>query len=91
MASLQQFSDKYDGGLDKSTPEGLEEGEKSIANLLMEQVEFANVILLNKADLVESAEQLDKTKELIKILNPEAKIVTTKFSKIDLNEILNTG
>lgn len=91
IGTLEKFGDKYEDGLDKSTPDGLREGEKPIANLLMEQVEFANVILLNKTDLVESEEQLNKTKQAIATLNPEAKIVLTEHSKIDLKEILNTG
>lgn len=91
MTTLQRFSDKFKDGLDRSTPEGEQEGEKSISNLLVEQVEFADVILLNKTDLVDSEEQLEKTKQLIKSLNPNAKIFNTKFSKIDLKHILNTG
>ena len=91
MATLQQFGDKFDDGIDKSSPEGVAEGEKPIASLLIEQVEFANVILLNKTDLVDSTEQVDKTKKLIKSLNPNAKIINTEYSKIDLKEILNTG
>ena len=91
MTTLQQFSDKFEDGLDKSTPEGKKEGEKSISNLLMEQIEFANVILLNKTDLVKSEEQLDKTKQIIQSLNPEAKIFVTEYAKIDLNQVLNTG
>ena len=91
MATLQQFGDKFDDGIDTSSPEGVAEGEKPIASLLIEQVEFANVILLNKTDLVDSEEQVDKTLKLIKSLNPNAKIINTEYSKIDLNEILNTG
>jgi len=91
VASLEQFKDKYEDGLDRTTPEGLKEGEKSIANLLIEQVEFANVILLNKTDLVDSEEQLTKTKEAIRSLNHKAKIITSQYSKIELKEILNTG
>ena len=91
MTTLRQFADNYQDGLDSSTPEGLKEGEKSISNLLMEQVEFANVILLNKTDLVTSEEQLAETKTLVRSLNPEAKIIETEFSKIDLKEILNTN
>ncbi|KAL3931453.1 MAG: hypothetical protein SGARI_004203, partial [Bacillariaceae sp.] len=91
MTTLERFSDKFEDGLDKSTPEGEKEGEKSISNLLIEQVEFADVILLNKTDLVDSEEQLEKTKKLIKSLNPNAKLFNTKYSKIDLKHILNTG
>mmetsp|Transcript_10741 Transcript_10741/g.25836 ORF Transcript_10741/g.25836 Transcript_10741/m.25836 type:complete len:556 (+) Transcript_10741:953-2620(+) len=91
MGTLATFSDRFEDGLDSSTPEGVKEGEKSIANLLMEQVEFANVILLNKTDLVDSKEQIEKTKRCIRSLNRKAKILTTEYSKIDLREILNTG
>eukprot|EP00587_Corethron_hystrix_P003588 CAMPEP_0113310746 /NCGR_PEP_ID=MMETSP0010_2-20120614/8268_1 /TAXON_ID=216773 ORGANISM="Corethron hystrix, Strain 308" /NCGR_SAMPLE_ID=MMETSP0010_2 /ASSEMBLY_ACC=CAM_ASM_000155 /LENGTH=504 /DNA_ID=CAMNT_0000166263 /DNA_START=232 /DNA_END=1746 /DNA_ORIENTATION=- /assembly_acc=CAM_ASM_000155 len=91
MATLQHFGDKFDDGLDRSTPEGLKEGETPIATLLTEQVEFANVILLNKTDLVDSDERLHKVKQAIITLNPKAKIISTEYSKIDLKEILNTG
>lgn len=57
---------------------------------MIEQVEFANIILLNKTDLV-SEEEKAKTLNLIKQLNPVAKIVPTQYSKVDLKEILNTG
>ena len=45
MGTLAMFSDRFEDGLDTSTPEGVKEGQKSIANLLVEQVEFADVIL----------------------------------------------
>jgi G3E family GTPase len=90
VASLQGFGDKFTDGLDKSTPEGRQEGERSIADLLIEQVEFANVIVLNKTDLVSDDEQAN-TYKIIRTLNPTAKIVATQYSKLDLKEILNTG
>ena len=91
MSTLEMFADRFDDGLDASTPEGEKEGEKSIANLLVEQVEFANVIVLNKVDLVASEEELHKTKEFIRSLNPTAKILCSEYSKIELRTILNTG
>ena len=91
LATLKQFGDLYEDGLDKSTPDGVKEGEKPIANLLVDQVEFANVILLNKVDLVVEKEQLEKTKKVIQSLNPNAKIMCTEYSKVDLAQILNTG
>merc|ERR1719384_58031 len=56
----------------------------------MDQVEFANVIILNKKDLVNEGQQSD-LEEKIKCLNPKAKIVKSIQAKIDLKEILNTG
>ena len=61
----------------------------TIAELMMDQVEFANVILLNKMDLVNETQQQDLV-EKIQALNPQAKIVKTLQSKIDVMEILNT-
>ena len=59
-------------------------------NLLTDQVEFANVIILNKTDLV-SKEELGVLKASIQKLNPSAKIIESSFSKVDPEKILNTG
>jgi len=67
-----------------------EQDQRSIVNLLTDQVEFANVILLNKADLV-TDEQLGLLEKTIKKLNPEARIIRTTNSEIDPKEIINTG
>jgi len=64
--------------------------EGTITELLMEQIEFSNVIVLNKKDLV-NAEQLGDIEARISLLNPKAKIVMSCQSKIDVMEILNTG
>jgi G3E family GTPase len=62
---------------------------RTIVNLLTDQIEFANVIILNKTDLVD-----EKTVGLLKAsihkLNPGAKIITSNFSKVAPSEILNT-
>jgi len=63
---------------------------RTIVNLLTDQIEFANVIVLNKTDLV-SVDDLKLLKAVIRKLNPSAKQIDTSFSKVDLNEILNTG
>lgn len=67
-----------------------EDDQRSIVNLLTDQIEFANVILVNKADLVPKA-QVEELKAIINKLNPSAKILITDHSKIDPKEILNTG
>ena len=64
--------------------------ERTIVNLLTDQIEFANVILLNKIDLV-SEEDLRNLYDIIHKLNPEAKIIPTNHSKINLREVINTG
>merc|ERR1712241_128516 len=61
----------------------------TIAELMMDQVEFANVILLNKGDLVNEEQQND-IREKIEMLNPKAKIMKSIHSKIGVMEILDT-
>jgi G3E family GTPase len=63
---------------------------RTIVNLLTDQIEFADVIILNKTDLV-SALQLGELKAIIKSLNPVAKIIDVVFSKVAPSAILNTG
>ena len=63
---------------------------RTIVNLLVEQVEFANVIVLNKADLVDET-TLGLLKSSLQKLNPSAQIVTSSFGKISPEQILNTG
>ncbi|MEM9981743.1 MAG: GTP-binding protein [Bacteroidota bacterium] len=63
---------------------------RTIVNLLTDQVEFANVIVLNKTDLV-TTEHLGVLKAAIHKLNPAAKIIESSFSKINPKEILSTG
>ncbi|WRT70147.1 uncharacterized protein IL334_007141 [Kwoniella shivajii] len=65
------------------------EDERNITDLLTDQIEFANVILLNKTDMV-NKDQLAKVENLVKTLNPTAKVIATTYSKVDLKEILNT-
>jgi G3E family GTPase len=66
-----------------------ENDTRSIVNLLTDQIEFADVIILNKSDLVKP-ERLDELKALIHKLNPVAKLLTAQFGRIDPKEILNT-
>jgi G3E family GTPase len=66
------------------------EDQRTIVNLLTDQIEFADVIILNKTDLV-TPQQLAELKAVIKLLNPVAKIIDSSFSKINPKEILNTG
>lgn len=64
--------------------------QRSIVNLITDQIEFANVILLNKTDLVEP-QQVGELKAILHSLNPAARIVESSFGKINPQEILNTG
>ena len=64
-------------------------GEEDIENLVIQQVEFCNMILLNKAAEV-SAEELDRIKKIIRALQPKAEIVECNYGDVDFNKILNT-
>ena len=64
--------------------------ERSVVDLLTDQIEFANVIIINKSDLV-SAEKLEKLKRVIGKLNPEVKMITTTYGRTAPKELLNTG
>ena len=64
--------------------------DRTIVDLLTDQVEFANVIVLNKTDLVKKKD-VGFLKEIIKRLNPKAKIIESIYSKVNPQEILNTG
>lgn len=67
----------------------MEGDHRTIVNLLTDQVEFANVIILNKIDLVDK-EVVGLLKASIQKLNPDAKIILSTFSKVDPKELLNT-
>ena len=62
----------------------------TVAELMMDQVEYANVVVLNKGDLV-SAEQQHEILDRIMLLNPGARVLAAKHSKIDVKEVLDTG
>ena len=68
----------------------VERGEEDIENLVIQQIEFCDVILLNKASEV-SKEELAKIKKVIKVLQPKAKIIESDYCKVDLKEILDTN
>ena len=65
------------------------EDERTITDLLISQIEFANVLIMNKMDLVSDVEK-NRLMGILKKLNPKAKIIESKKSQIDVAEILNT-
>ena len=66
-----------------------EEDERSITDLLIEQVEFANVILISKIDLISRAER-EELKAILQRLNAEAEILPVVMGEIALKKILDT-
>jgi G3E family GTPase len=70
---------------------GLDEtDQRNIVDLLVDQIEFANVIVINKSDLVSPYDQ-EQLSRLIGRLNPSAKILVTSEARVELTEILGTG
>lgn len=67
-----------------------EEDERSVADLLVDQVEFADVLLISKTDLATSTD-IKRLTAILKVLNTRAKIIPITAGKIDLNAVLNTG
>ena len=64
--------------------------DRCVVDLLIEQVEFADVIVINKADLV-SADQVRQLEGILRALNPRARQVISRFGRVPLSEVLETG
>ncbi|MEY4544720.1 MAG: hypothetical protein RL685_915 [Pseudomonadota bacterium] len=67
-----------------------EEDERSISDLLVEQVEFANVIVLSKVDLV-PLEDLERLEAILHHLNPGARLIRADHGQVPLDAVLGTG
>ena len=67
-----------------------EEDERSVADLLVEQVEFADILLISKTDLV-SEQELARLKSILQTLNTEAIQIPIEHGKVPLDKVLNTG
>jgi G3E family GTPase len=67
-----------------------EEDDRTIVELLVDQIEFADTIIINKSDLVSKIE-LSKLEKIIFHINPGAEIMCSEFGKVELKKIVNTG
>lgn len=81
-----RLRDEFDGGdaLAHYIPK-----EEDLAALVIEQIEFSNIILLNKASEV-SEEELARIKAIIRAIQPTAEIIETNYCDVDLEKLLNT-
>ncbi|MGG4488560.1 GTP-binding protein [Metabacillus idriensis] len=71
--------------------QGTDENDtREVIDLLIDQIEFADVLLLNKTDLLEE-EDVNELYGVLRKLNPDAKILKTAYSRVPLSEILNTN
>jgi G3E family GTPase len=75
----------------QDTQESLgDEDERSVADLLVDQVEFADVILVSKTDLA-SSEDVSRLEAILKTLNTHAQIIPIANGKVDVDAVLSTG
>jgi G3E family GTPase len=81
--TAEYLSDRY------SSEELPEEDSRTISDLLVDQIEFANVIILNKSDMVD-AKAVGKIKAFVRQINVKAEIIEAKYSKVDVKQIINT-
>ena len=66
-----------------------DDDERTLVDLLVEQIEFADVIIINKASYI-SSEQLDIVRKIVKALNADARIIESDFGRVPLEAILDT-
>lgn len=67
-----------------------EDDDRNVADLLVDQIEFCDVLLISKTDLV-SAEELDELYAILSKLNPGAEIIPVQRGQVSLDKVLNTG
>ena len=82
-----RMKDEFQSGEELMKPSIAEE---DIENLVIQQIEFCNIILLNKASEVEPHE-LERIRQIIKALQPKAKIIECDYGNVELDRLLNTG
>ena len=67
-----------------------EEDKRSLVDLLVDQIEFADVVVLNKMDAA-TPEEADAARKIVRSLNPEAELIETTMSRVALDRVLDTG
>ncbi len=67
-----------------------DDDDRTLVDLLVEQIEFSNVVILNKIDLA-SQQELRKVKAMVRGLNAKAKIIEATMAQVNLDEVMNTG
>jgi G3E family GTPase len=100
FGSHQTFSDKSELLLSDKDKSGAMEaqldphtgsGLRKITELLLEQVECADVVIINKIDLLESAAQLELVQRCISSINPQARVVNAVRGNVDQRQVIGSG
>ena len=87
VVDVLRMRDEFEGGLNLTRPDI---DEEDIENLVIQQIEFCNIVLLNKAAEV-TPDELGRTRQIIRTLQPKAEIIDTNYGDVDLDKIINTG
>ena len=82
-----RMRDEFEGGALLTRPDI---DEEDIENLVIQQIEFCNIVLLNKAAEV-SAEELGRVRSIVRTLQPKAEIIECNYGDVDFDKILNTN
>ena len=82
-----RMKDEFEGG---SALQKEDIGDDDLERLVIEQIEFCNIILLNKADEL-TPQEMGKLKGIVKSINPGAKVLECNYGDIDLDELIYTG
>ena len=86
MVDALRMKDEFGSGLNLTRPNI---DEDDIENLVIQQIEFCNIVLLNKADEV-SADELNRIRQIIRTLQSKAEIIDTNYGDVDLDKIIYT-
>ena len=86
MVDALRMKDEFGSGLNLTRPNI---DEDDIENLVIQQIEFCNIVLLNKADEV-SADELNRIRQIIRTLQSKADIIDTNYGDVDLDKIIYT-
>lgn len=81
-----RMRDEFEGGLQLTRPDI---DEEDIENLVIQQIEFCNIVLLNKAAEV-TPDELGRTRQIVHTLQPKAEIIECNYGDVDFDKILNT-
>ena len=90
LASLETLAEKNIAGMAGNDEET---DDRSIAQLMLDQIEFANVILLSKVHLMKDASAVEEIRALLQKLNPYAKVIVPSqphFADVPLSDLINT-